>query len=138
MNFALFLLAAAQQQQEDPLGGLMRMFGPILLMFFGLWFFLLRPAQKRERLQREQMLTSLKKNDKVLTNAGIIGIIAAVNEKEDELTLKVDESSNVRLRMLKSTIVKNYTAEEAARELAAKDKAEKDKAKEQATTAGKS
>jgi preprotein translocase subunit YajC len=134
MVYALTLLAEGGQPQGNPFG----MFIPLILMIFAFWFLLLRPAQKRERLQREHLLASLKKNDKVLTNSGIIGIIAAVNEKEDELTLKVDESSNVRLRMLKSTIVKNYTAEETAREQAAKEQAEKKKGKEEAAPAGKS
>ena len=54
--------------------------------------------------ERDSLVTSMKKNDEVLTASGIIGIIAQV--KDDEVILKVDESSNVRLRVLKSAIVR--------------------------------
>jgi preprotein translocase subunit YajC len=126
MFHAFLMLPAEAEPQVSPLGGL----SPILMMglvFVALWLIVLRPAQKREKAQRQAMLASLKKNDKVLTSAGIIGIVALVNDKEDEVTLKVDESSNVRLRVLKSTIVRNYTSEEAAKEQAAKEKAGKGK-----------
>jgi preprotein translocase subunit YajC len=111
-------------------------FMPFILIFVLLYLIVLRPAQKREQTQRALLLSSLKKNDKVLTSGGIIGIVALVNDKEDEITLKVDESSNVRIRVLKSSIIKNYTSEEAARDQAAKDKA--DKGTSEAITAAKS
>jgi preprotein translocase subunit YajC len=62
------------------------------------------------------MLDALKKNDKVITSGGIIGIVAAIKDKEDEVTLKVDESSNVRLRVLKSSIIRIVGPEETAKE----------------------
>jgi preprotein translocase subunit YajC len=127
---ALMLFAEAQNEPGSPFGA-MGAFVPILLIFGALYFIMIRPAQKREQNQRLSLLASLKKNDKVLTSGGIIGIVALVNEKEDEVTLKVDESSNVRLRVLKSSIVRNYTSEETAKDQAAKDKADKDKGKEE-------
>ena len=56
----------------------------------------------------------MKKNDEVLTASGIIGIIAMV--KDDEVVLKVDESSNVRLRVLKSSIVRVLNPKEPAKD----------------------
>ncbi len=100
---------------------------PMLLIFAAMYFIMIRPAQKRERAQRLALLANLKKNDKVLTSGGIIGIVALVNDKEDEVILKVDESSNVRLRVLRSSIVRNYTSEAAAKEQAAMDKTGKGK-----------
>ena len=58
----------------------------------------------------------MKKNDKVITSGGLIGIVAAIKDKEDEVTLKVDESSNVRLRVTKSSIVRIIQPEEAGKE----------------------
>jgi preprotein translocase subunit YajC len=127
---ALMLFAEAQPESGNPLGP-MGAFIPIILIFGALYFIMIRPSQKREQNQRLALLASLKKNDRVLTSGGIIGIVALVNDKEDEVTLKVDESSNVRLRVLKSSIVRNYTSEETAKDQAAKDKADKDKSKEE-------
>jgi preprotein translocase subunit YajC len=132
--FNALMLLADGNDQGNPMGGL-GFFVPILLIFAAMYFILLRPQQRREQAQRLALLASLKKNDKVLTNGGIIGIVALVNEKEDEVTLKVDESSNVRLRVLKSSIIRNYTSEEAAKQQAAMDKAPK--GKEEAVPAGK-
>jgi preprotein translocase subunit YajC len=119
MLFASLLLAA---ENEGAGGGSLSMFLPMILMFVALYFIVIRPGQKRDKMQREMLLKNLKKNDKVLTSAGIIGIVASVSDKEEELTIKVDESSNVRLRILKSAIIRNYSNEEAAKQQAEKDK----------------
>jgi preprotein translocase subunit YajC len=76
---------------------------PLGLMLVALFVLVILPARRRERAQREQVMNNLKKNDEVVTSSGIIGIIA--NIKDHEVTLKVDESSNVRLRVLKSSIM---------------------------------
>jgi preprotein translocase subunit YajC len=113
---------------------------PLLIMGV-LFIFIMGRSKRSEQSQRNQLLANLKKNDKVLTSGGIIGMVALINDKEDEVTLKVDESSNVRIRVLKSSIIKNYTSDEAAREQAAKDKAAKDgktgKGTDEAFTAAK-
>jgi preprotein translocase subunit YajC len=133
----LTAILLAAQEQPDAWEGLLKTFGPIVLIFIALYFIVLRPAKRREQMQRELFLTSLKKNDKVLTSGGIIGHIANVNDKEEEVTLKLDESSNVRIRVLKSAIIRNYTSEEAAREQAAKDQ-KAGATKEEAIKAAKS
>jgi preprotein translocase subunit YajC len=81
------------------------------------YFLLFRPVQKQER-ERKALVSALKKNDKVLTSGGIIGIVAAIKEKDDEVQLRIDDSSNVRLRVTKSSIVRvlNRDAEETKEE----------------------
>jgi preprotein translocase subunit YajC len=106
MFFVLQLLAdgdpaKTQQQQGNPLS-LIFLFLPIL--FVG-YLFLIRPQQKQQK-ELQKMLSAMKKNDKVETIGGIIGIVANVNEKEDEVTLKVDENSNVRMRFTRKSIVR--------------------------------
>lgn len=101
-------------------------FGTELIPLVGLfvlgYLFLIRPMRRQER-DRQALLTSLKKGDKVITTSGIYGIVVAVSDKEDEMTVKVDD--NVRLRMLKGTVQRNLTNEEAAREAKAKPSAPK-------------
>jgi preprotein translocase subunit YajC len=60
----------------------------------------------RQKRELQNALASLKKNDKVVTSSGIIGVVVAVKENEDEVTLKTDDASNTRIRVLKSTIAK--------------------------------
>ncbi len=88
---------------------------PIILMaVFFIW--MMSRAKRQEQRQREGLLASLKKNDRVLTSGGLIGIVAALKDSEDEVTLKVDESSNVRLRVLKSAIVRVLGSETAEKD----------------------
>jgi len=53
------------------------------------------------------MVQSLQKNDKVQTIGGIIGTI--VDVKEDEITLKVDESNNTKIKVSPNAIGKNIS-----------------------------
>jgi preprotein translocase subunit YajC len=114
MVFALLTLlaeggdGAGQQASPNPLGMIL----PFMLIAVAFYFLMMRPMRKQEQ-QRQSLISNLKKNDKVVTSGGIIGVVAAIKEKEDEVTLKVDESSNVRLRVLKSSITRVLTEEPA-------------------------
>ena len=80
-----------------------------MIIIFGLFFFLIiLPAQRREKRQREETMGKLKKNDEVVTNAGIIGVVHSIKEGADEVVLKSDET---RIRVLKSSIARILTKE---------------------------
>jgi preprotein translocase subunit YajC len=66
---------------------------PFIAMFAIMWFFLIRPAQKRQK-ETKSMQSQLKRGDKVITIGGIHGSIDAV----DELTvyLKVADGTTLR------------------------------------------
>jgi len=57
---------------------------------------------RKQKKQREQMLGSLKRNDKVLTSSGIIGTVADLTDHE--MVLRVDEASNTRIRFARSAV----------------------------------
>jgi preprotein translocase subunit YajC len=107
----LVLLAEGDNAAPPPGGGLMG-FVPFILIAVVAWFLLIRPMKRQEQ-ERQAMVSSLKKNDKVLTTSGIYGTVVGISETEDEITVKVDD--NVRLRMLKSSVARNLTNEEAAK-----------------------
>jgi len=73
----------------------------LVLVFVAAWFLLIRPARVRDRQQRDMLNNNLKKNDRVITNSGIIGTVA--NIKDEEVMLKLEEG---RMRILKSTIAR--------------------------------
>ncbi|MHC4106062.1 MAG: preprotein translocase subunit YajC, partial [Planctomycetota bacterium] len=86
-------------------------FGPYNLIFLGLMFVLMymilfRGPRKKQQ-QHKQMVQTLAKNDKVRTIGGIIGTV--VDIKDDEITLKVDESNNTKIKVLPSAIGRNVT-----------------------------
>lgn len=95
MNYLLFAMAP---QGGDGGGGLVStliMFGAIFLIFY---FMIIRPQQKRAK-ERDKLLSNLEKGDKVVTNGGIHGIIAGLEEKtallqiEEKVKIKIDRSA---------------------------------------------
>ena len=80
----------------------------IVGIFVILYFIMFREPKKRQR-QQQKMIQTLKKNDKVRTIGGIIGIV--VDVKGDEVTLKVDESNNTKIKVAASAIGKNISNE---------------------------
>ena len=80
-------------------GGLMStliMFGLIIGIFY---FLILRPQQKRQK-EREKLLQSIKKGDKVITAGGMHGTVSGVEEK----TLLIQVSDNMKLKFERSGV----------------------------------
>ena len=75
---------------------------PIGVLF---WFLLIRPQQK-ERAKMAKMLAGIKKNDRVVTAGGIYGVVTNVHREADEVTIKVDESTNTKLRVTLSSVAR--------------------------------
>jgi preprotein translocase subunit YajC len=74
-----------------------------------LMYFVLFRGPKKKQQEHKKMLDSLEKNDRVCTIGGIIGTVVEV--KGDEVILKVDESSNTRIRVRTSAIAANLAKE---------------------------
>lgn len=88
-------------------------FGSSQLIFFGLmfvvmYFFIFRGPRKKQQ-QHKKMVQSLEKNDRIRTIGGIIGTV--VDVRDDEITLKVDESNNTKIKVIVSAIGKNMSKE---------------------------
>ena len=66
---------------------------PFIAMFAIMWFFLIRPAQKRQK-ETKSMQSQLKHGDKVITIGGIHGSIDAVDETT--VYLKVADGTTLR------------------------------------------
>jgi preprotein translocase subunit YajC len=79
---------------------------PAFLLIGVVFYMLLLRPQRREQAQRKTMLENLKKNDHVVTIGGIYGVVQNVRAEADEVTLKVDEASNTRLRVTLSSIAR--------------------------------
>lgn len=101
----------APQADGSPFTSLPLLLGVLVMVFY---FIVLRP-QRREQRDRQSMLTQLKKNDRVVTIGGIYGVVTNVRPEADEITIKVDESSNTRLRVTLSSIAR-LVGEETATE----------------------
>lgn len=75
----------------------------ILPVVLGLFYFtMIRPAVN-DRRKHDRLISSLKKNDRVVTSGGIIGLFLSASSDHREVTLRVDD--NVRLKFHRNYIV---------------------------------
>ncbi|MEO5969131.1 MAG: preprotein translocase subunit YajC [Bdellovibrionia bacterium] len=89
--------AVAPAANQQPAGFMA--FMPFLLMFGVLYFLILRPQQKKLKDQ-QQMLTSLKHGDEIVTTSGILGKVTGITDK----VVTVEVADNVKVKMLKSQV----------------------------------
>ncbi|MCH8215529.1 MAG: preprotein translocase subunit YajC, partial [Planctomycetes bacterium] len=57
--------------------------------------------------QQQKMVQALQKNDRIRTIGGILGTVIEV--KGSEVVLKVDESTNTKIRISASAVAKNMS-----------------------------
>ena len=81
---------------------------PLVLIFVLMYFMLFRGPKKKQQ-QRNKMINALEKNDRVRTIGGIIGTV--IDVKDDEVTIKIDESNNTKIKVVSSAIGVNMTKE---------------------------
>ena len=74
---------------------------PFVLLFVLMYMMLFRGPRKQKQ-EHQKLVASLKKNDRVRTIGGILGVVLDV--KDDEVVLKVDESTNTKIRVIPSAI----------------------------------
>ena len=71
-----------------------------MAVIFGmLWFFMIRPQQKRTK-EHQQLLSNLAKGDEVVTNGGIHGRIKGV----DEQSVSLEIYTGVEIKVHKSAV----------------------------------
>lgn len=100
-NLNLVLLA----QDSGSGGGAAIWIGLILMLvvFYGVML----SGGRKEKKKRAEMLAAIKKNDRVMTIGGLLGTVVTVNETE--VTLKVDESANVKITVIRGAIQRVLT-----------------------------
>ena len=101
----IFLLQTQAQPQGEPT--FFQQYSFLILMiliFVVMYFFMIRPQQKKQK-EVVKWRESLKRGDKIVTVGGIYGTVAEV--KDTFLIVEID--ANVRIRVDKSSVVKDVT-----------------------------
>ncbi len=80
-------------------GGMVSMLVMFGLVMIVMYFFMIRPQQKRQK-EHQQMLTAIKKGDKIVTTAGIHGTVSETDEK----TMTLQIADNVKMKFEKTAI----------------------------------
>jgi preprotein translocase subunit YajC len=85
----------------SPLGMLGNpMFMMMGVMIFALYFLMIRPEQKKQK-ERQAMLQAIKKGDRVMTSAGMVGTVHSIKEN----TIMVKIADNTVVEFTKSAVV---------------------------------
>ena len=107
-SIAAFAQEAAEAEQQP---SAISSFLPLILLFVVMWLFFIRPKNK-EMKKMEEMRKALKKGDKVITTAGIIGTVTNIDETAT--TISVRTGSTTIIDFEKSAILRVLNAETAA------------------------
>jgi preprotein translocase subunit YajC len=85
-----------------------------LVIFAMLLFFVFSSSKtkRNEQKQRDDMLKNMKRGDRVMTAGGILGSV--VDVRDNEVVLKVDESSNTKIKFSRDAIKKVLSDDDAA------------------------
>jgi preprotein translocase subunit YajC len=108
----MFVTAAYAQDATQAVGGAaaltqLLMFVPIILIFY---FLLIRPQQKKAKEHRA-MVDALRRGDQVLTQGGIVGKVAKV---QDDGLIEVEIADGVKVKVIKHTIAQVMNKTEPA------------------------
>src|SRR6478736_1696025 len=107
----MFISPAWAQAAGGGSGDFLVQLFPLILIFVVFYFLLIRPQQSKMKAQRE-MLSGVKRGDRVVTGGGIIGLVTKVIGENE---LQVEVAEGVRVRILKQTITDILTRGESVR-----------------------
>ena len=74
---------------------------PFVLIFVVFYFFLIRPQQKRAKEHRE-MVSQLRRGDKVITSGGLVGTVT--KSVDDQETVEVEIAKDVKVNIMRTMI----------------------------------
>ena len=81
-------------------------FLPLILIFGVFYILIIRPQQKKVKQHRE-MITNLKRGDKIITSGGIICKVSKVNDNKE---LNVEINDEVEIKIAPGMVADLYTA----------------------------
>ena len=93
----MFEILAAAASAEAPPAWIQWL--PIIGMILIFWFLIIRPQMKRQK-EHQEKVAGLKKGDQVVTQGGLVGKIAKV----DDTYVEIDLARDVRVKAVKNTI----------------------------------
>ncbi len=83
-------------------GNPMMQFLPLMVIMFAVMYFLIIRPQKQKEKKRQQMITNVRKQDRIVTAGGVHGVVVSV--KENEVIVRVDDSKDVKIKVDKSAL----------------------------------
>ena len=113
LSLLLFAPPVAGQAAPNPLIQIV----PLVLIFSVFYFFMIRPQQKKQK-DREKVLDSLKRGDKVITIGGAHGTVAGIDTEKKTVLVQVNDSTKITFDR---TAVANIEKQETGDKLTTKE-----------------
>ncbi len=85
---------------QPPAGGILSSPLFMIVVVFAIFYFLIIRPQRKKDVEHKKFLSELKKGDEVLTQAGIYGRVAAI----DDQIVTLEVANQVKIRVAKATI----------------------------------
>ena len=94
-----------------PLGDI-GFFVPLILVFVVMWFFMIRPQQKKQKAH-QAMIRAAKRGDRIVTSGGLLGVITKANDTDNDVEVEI--AKDVKIRVMRHAIsdIVNRTPEAA-------------------------
>jgi preprotein translocase subunit YajC len=89
----LFFLMAPDPSGKSSGTSTLIMMGLMVVVF---WLFMIRPQSKKAKQQKE-FINNLQKGDKIVTIAGIHGVVNKVNDEDNTLNIEVSPGSYIKI-----------------------------------------
>jgi preprotein translocase subunit YajC len=87
-------------------------FLPAMLAFMFIYLLMSRP-QNSPAAKTSELLSKLKKNDRVVTAGGILGTVVSYGAGDEFVTLRIDDNANTRMQILATSIVRVISDKDA-------------------------
>jgi preprotein translocase subunit YajC len=102
---------------SSPLGDI-GFFVPLILVFVVMWFFMIRPQQKKQK-EHQAMIRAAKRGDRIVTSGGIVGTITKAGDTDNEVEVEI--AKDVKIRVMRHAITDIVNRNPEAAKLAAKE-----------------
>ena len=99
MNFLAYAMGTGGGSGGGGQGGGFGAFIPLILMFAIFYFLLIRPQQKKAKQHRE-MISSIKKGDRVVSSGGLHGLVTGITD--EVVTMEI--APKVRVKVSRASV----------------------------------
>jgi preprotein translocase subunit YajC len=91
---------AGSAAPASPMGDI-GLFVPLILDFIVMWFFMIRPQQKKQK-EHQAMVRAAKRGDRIVTSGGILGVITKANDADNDVEVEI--AKDVKIRVMRHAI----------------------------------